>query len=79
MRELKKKNTATILHEGWEMDNEMLVMEADNGLRTYYTTNHGSECVMTVNDMDDAIKEAQDSIDGLVKAKSLMLEQGVNK
>ena len=74
MSELKRIHTATILHEGWEMDNEMWVLESHNGLRSAYTTNHGSECGMTINDIDDAIKEAQDSIDGLAKAKELLLE-----
>ena len=73
MSESKKIHTATILHEGWEMDNEMWVMEDKNGSRTSFTTNHGCECRMSISDINDAIKDAQDSIDGLEKAKELLM------
>ena len=72
MSKSKKIHTATILHEGWEMDNKMWVMEDENGSRTSHTTNHGCLCRMSINDINDAIKKAQDSIGGLEKAKELL-------
>ena len=47
MSKSKKIHTATILHEGWEMDNKMWVMEDENGSRTSLTTNHGCLCRMS--------------------------------
>jgi hypothetical protein len=76
MSELTKIHTARVLHDGWEMDNELWIMESKEGVRSVHTTSHGSEYVTDVSEIDDAIEEAQDSIDGLKKAKELLLEKG---
>ena len=69
MSEPKKIHTARVLRDGWEMDNEMWVVEDSNGCRVAVTTCHGGECPMSIDDIDATIKEAQNSIDGLNKTK----------
>lgn len=34
----------TVLHEGWEMDNQAWVIELSSGEKQIMTTNHGREC-----------------------------------
>jgi len=64
--------TAVVLHEGWEMDNEAWVVEDENGARELWTTNHGSPCPMTIADVDDHIKESEESITQLKNLKALI-------
>ena len=64
--------TAVVLHEGWEMDNEAWVVEGDDGSRMLWTTNHGSVCPMSIEDVEEHIKDAEESISQLKKLKELI-------
>lgn len=65
--------TAVVLHEGWEMDNEAWVVEdEDDGSRMLWTTNHGSVCPMSIGEVEEHIKEAEESISQLKKLKALI-------
>lgn len=60
-----------ILHAGWELDNEGWIIEQD-GRRELRTTSHTSECEMSLRELEEKIIETQESLDGLLKAKTLM-------
>lgn len=79
MSDLKEIHKAVVLHEGWEMDNEMWVMEDSKGKRFAFTTSHGGRCKMSMTSIEDHIKETKLSLDGLEKAKKLLLEQKGDK
>lgn len=57
----------TVLHDGWEMDNQAWVIELPDGDKQIMTTNHGGECVMSFREIKDKIDETQASLDGLLK------------
>ncbi len=59
---MKKIKSATVLHEGWEMDNEAWIEQDLNGKLHLMSTNHGRECVMTIEELDLKIKETEDSL-----------------
>jgi hypothetical protein len=40
----KVLHRATILHAGWDMNNEAQIVELDGGKRVALTTSHGVEC-----------------------------------
>jgi len=61
-----------ILHAGWELDNEGWIVEHEDGHRELRTTNHTSECEMSLRELEEKIIETQESLDGLLKAKTLM-------
>jgi len=62
----------TILHEGWEMDNDGWVTEDEKGVHELHTTNHGMATTMTKGELIGAIKETRDCLEGLLKAAELM-------
>ena len=61
-----------ILHAGWELDNEGWIIEHEDGRRALRTTSHTSECEMPLRELEEKIIETQESLDGLLKAKTLM-------
>jgi hypothetical protein len=69
---MKKIHSALVLHEGWEMDNELWVLENDDGSRELRTTNHGGERKTNIQYIDEKIQEAERSIDELKEAKALV-------
>ena len=62
---------ATVMHNGWEMDNEAWILEYNGGYREIRTTSHGREYVMGVKELDEKIKETEGSLNGLIKLKKL--------
>ena len=64
----------TILHDGWEMDNDGYITTDGN----IYTTSHGGRLYeMSLEELDRKIAEAEDSLDGLRLAR-LILEEGIS-
>lgn len=63
---------ATVLHIGWEMDNECWLVEMSDGKLELFTTNHGGFYHMCDEDLQDAIREAQDSYNGLNNIRNIM-------
>jgi hypothetical protein len=64
-------HTATILHKGWEMDNEGWIIRFKGGIVQAITTNHGSPCPWTQEEAKASIAEAEASIESLKKALEL--------
>ena len=60
-----------VLHDGWELDNSLWVVENEDGSREIQTTNHGMKCGVDREELDHKIKETQESLDGLIAAKKL--------
>lgn len=61
-----------VLHAGWELDNEGWIIENEDGRRELRTTSHTNECEMPVRELEEKIIETQESLDELLKAKTLM-------
>lgn len=64
-------HSATVLHSGWESDNELWVIEKA-GIRHLLTTSHGEDCTMKKEELLDKIEETRRSLDALKKAAQLM-------
>lgn len=60
--------TARVLHDGWEMDNLLEVHKDTNSKVTLRTTNHGSDCEMTISALRCKIQETEKSLKGLKRA-----------
>ena len=63
-----------VLHES-ETDageNEAFVFENTSGLREIMTTSNGTEKRLTVQDVDQMIRQAEESLAGLKRAKELV-------
>jgi hypothetical protein len=56
---------AVVLHQGWEMDNLAWVIKGEDGELKLMTTSHGSVCSMSIEDLNETIKETKDSLDQL--------------
>lgn len=69
---MKKIHECRLLHDGWEMDNELWVVEMPNGSREVRATCHGDECVINIDRLDAKTKETRTSLEGLIKAKELV-------
>lgn len=72
----KRRATATILHEGWEMDNTAWVEEDKKGNRKFYTTNHGRVVPLTGQYLKEKIKETRNSLEELEYLLGLMQNDG---
>lgn len=68
----KRIATATILREGWGMDNEAWVEEDKRGNRKFYTTSHGSKYEISKQELESTIKETKKSLEELEYIRSLM-------
>jgi hypothetical protein len=53
--------SATILHEGWEMDNEAWLYEMADGSLKAFTTSHGGVCEMSTEDLQQHLEEVESS------------------
>jgi len=62
---------AVAMHVGWEMDNEIWLLEKNNKTKEIRTTSHGRERVMKMDELDNKIKETKASLNGLMKLKKL--------
>lgn len=56
---------ATILREGWEMDNYAWLVEMEDGSRKAFTTNHGGLCELSREELNSAIEETERSLKSL--------------
>jgi len=63
---------ATVLHNGWELDNAAWVDEDANGNRELKTTNHGCNCTMSKEDLNHKIAETERSLNELKHIAGLM-------
>lgn len=64
-------HTATVLREGWEMDNKFWVIEGPCGLFTA-NTNHGGIRVPADEMLDELIKDHEMALTSLRLAKALI-------
>ncbi len=69
---MKKIFTFTILHNGWEMDNEGWIIKGDNGNLEAFTTSHGGERVLTPEYLHEKIQETESSLNEMKAARVLM-------
>lgn len=70
----KRILTATILHKGWEMDNEAWIEEVSPGVLKAFTTNHGACCLWTRKEAEEKLKETEESAAAIRKALELWPE-----
>lgn len=70
----KRLYTATVLHEGWDMDNEAWVTEDKSGKLRFYTKNHGNVEPLDRAYLNSKILEADSSADELRKIRAMMKE-----
>lgn len=65
-------DTATVLHAGWEMDNEAFAVELDDGSVCVLFTSHGSPYVASKSQVHGKIAETDDSAASLQRLLSLV-------
>ena len=69
---VKVVHVVTILHCGWELDNYGWIVEmADKSLKAF-TTNHAGLCEWTLSELEEKIKETEESLTGLKEAQKLI-------
>jgi len=64
---MEKIFSTRVLHDGWEMDNEIWVIQNANGENEVRTTNHGGECIACKSEIEASIEETRSSLEGLMK------------
>ena len=57
---------AVQLHEGWELDNHIWLVELEGGARVALTTSHGGVCEMEYDDLQEKIFETYSSLQQLI-------------
>jgi hypothetical protein len=62
---------ATVLHEGWELDNSLWLEVDSEGRKKIYTTDHGFRVEADEYYIDKKIEEALASVAGLLAVKKL--------
>lgn len=62
---------ATILHEGWEMDNRGYIVEFSGGSRLGLTTSHGGIYEWTLDEAREKLEETEESAASIRKAMEL--------
>lgn len=65
-------HTATILKEGWEMDNEGWVVELEDGSLAAYTTSHGGVYEWTLDEAVSSLEETEASAASIRRAIEIM-------
>lgn len=65
---MKKIYEFPVLHAGWEMDDKGWVAIDDNGRKVIILTNHGSECVASVEELREKIEKYKAVIEATEKA-----------
>lgn len=58
----KVLHRATILREGWEMDNAGWIVEMEDGSALALTTSHGGLCEWDRGDIEDCIRNTESSL-----------------
>ena len=58
-------STATVMHVGWEMDNEAWAVEVDGGKRAIIGTSHGRAIVWDRKKAMAKLRETEKSAEGL--------------
>lgn len=53
---------APMLHVGWEMDNEICVVEMNNGKRVIFGTSHGAVCKINASFLHAKLKQYREAI-----------------
>lgn len=61
-------HTATILHKGWEMDNEGWIAKMEDGTTKAFTTSHGGVYPWTKEELEKKIAETENSLAELKRA-----------
>jgi hypothetical protein len=61
---------ATILHEGWEMDNRGWIVKLEGGEVRALTTSHGGPYLWTKEELEGQIEVTRRSLDSLLKAQT---------
>lgn len=56
---------ATVLHCGWDLDNDAWSVEFDDGTKGIIFTNHGGFYISTPQEINEYIKETQESVEQL--------------
>ena len=64
-------HTATLLHNGWEMDNHGWIVEFEDGQQAALTTNHGGVYPWTRQEAEEKLAETEASAASIRKALSL--------
>ena len=62
--------TATVLHKGWESDNEAWLVRMKGGGKKLFHTNHGMFCPLDIKELDATIKQTASSLDELQALKA---------
>lgn len=64
--------TATILYEGWEMDNKAWIVEMSDGNKQAFTTSHGGVCRWVKEDVEGRLRETLSSVESIRAAIKIM-------
>ncbi len=64
----KVVHTATLLHNGWEMDNQGWIVEFEDGQRAALTTSHGGVYPWTKQEAEEKLAETEASAASIRKA-----------
>lgn len=67
---VKILHTATVLHEGWEADNEVWLVQGRGGETKALGTNHGSLCELRAETLDGHIAKTEKSLNELKALKN---------
>lgn len=70
---MKKIKQATVLHNGWEMDNEAWIEQDISGENHLMTTSHGGKREMTLESLDLKIEETEKSLRQLNELRKLAI------
>lgn len=62
----------TIMHKGWEMDNDGWIVKDHSGKLRFLTTSHGRHYFSDLGEIEHIISQAQEAIDGAIKAKAFI-------
>jgi hypothetical protein len=68
---MKQIFTGVVLHSGWASDSSLWIEQDSEGKKHLKTTNHGSECEMSEESLDEKIEETERSLAGLLEAKKI--------
>ena len=63
---------ATILYQGWEMDNKVWIIEMSDGSKCAFGTSHGGICLWTLEDAKTKLRELFESAESIRKAIKIM-------
>lgn len=67
--------TATVMHNGWEMDNEAWLVEMEDGKKLLLNTNHGGVYELAIADLREKIAETEKSAESLRQLAAMFTAQ----